>query len=183
MPVPRNVAETTTNINEALGKMVMVVKNTLLTNKIRLESDIAPDLPRVQGDPQELQQVFINLINNAAGAMKGGGILKVKTRVIANGERIAIEFEDTGSGIPKKDQQKIFDPFFTTKKVGEGTGLGLSMSYGIIKKFGGDINFISFPAEEYPDKHGTTFTVQLPVVSPTPEEQAAEKSAETSQPG
>jgi two-component system NtrC family sensor kinase len=175
--------ETTTNINEALGKMVMVVKNTLLTNKIRLESDISPDLPRVQGDPQELQQVFINLINNAAGAMKGGGILKVKTREIANGERIAIEFEDTGSGIPKKDQPKIFDPFFTTKKVGEGTGLGLSMSYGIIKKFGGDINFVSFPAEEYPDKHGTTFTVQLPVVSPILEKQAAEKFAETSQPG
>jgi two-component system, NtrC family, sensor kinase len=174
-------SETTTNINEALGKMVMVVKNTLLTNKVLLETDIPPDLPRVQGDPQELQQVFINLINNAVGAMKGGGVLKVRTRLIANGERIAIEFEDTGSGIAKKDQQKIFDPFFTTKKVGEGTGLGLSMSYGIIKKFGGDINFISFPAEEYPDKHGTIFTVQLPVVSQPGEEQAPEKPAEVKQ--
>ncbi len=172
-------AETSTNLSEALGKMVMVVKNTLLTNKIRLESDISDDLPRVQGDPQQLQQVFINLINNAVGAMKGGGILKIKTRLFANGQRIAVEFEDTGSGIPKKDQPKIFDPFFTTKKVGEGTGLGLSMSYGIIKKFGGDINFISYPAAEYPDKHGTTFTVQLPVVSPTPENEAAEKSSET----
>ncbi len=70
--------ETSTDISEALGKMVIVVKNTLLTNKIRLESDIPPNLPRVQGDPQELQQVFINLINNAAGAMKGGGILQDK---------------------------------------------------------------------------------------------------------
>jgi two-component system, NtrC family, sensor kinase len=157
--------ETSTDINEALGKMVIVVKNTLLTNKIRLESDITPNLPKVQGDPKELQQVFINLINNAVGAMKGGGVLKIKTRLIADGQRIGIEFEDTGSGIPKKDQPKIFDPFFTTKKVGEGTGLGLSMSYGIIKKFGGDISFVSYPAEEYPEKHGTTFTVQLSVVS------------------
>ena len=149
--------------------MVMVVKNTLLTNKIRLESDITPNLPRVQGDPQELQQVFINLINNAAGAMKGGGILMIKTRLFADGQRLAIEIEDTGSGIPKKDQPKIFDPFFTTKKVGEGTGLGLSMSYGIIKKCGGDISFVSYPAAEYPEKHGTTFTVQLPVVSSTEE--------------
>jgi two-component system, NtrC family, sensor kinase len=174
--------ETSTDIGEALGKMVTVVKNTLLTNKIRLESDIGINLPRVQGDPQELQQVFINLINNAAGAMKGGGILKVKTRLIGNGQRVAIEFEDTGSGIPKKDQPKIFDPFFTTKKVGEGTGLGLSMSYGIIKKCGGDIHFVSYPAGEYPEKHGTTFTVQLPVVSPAEAISSVETSSETTKP-
>jgi signal transduction histidine kinase len=103
--------------------------------------------------------------------MQGGGILRIKTRLIADGQRVAIEIEDTGSGIPKKDQPKIFDPFFTTKKVGEGTGLGLSMSYGIIKKVGGDINFVSYPAAEYPEKHGTTFTVQLPVVNPSVERQ------------
>jgi signal transduction histidine kinase len=172
--------ETTTDIGEVLQKMLAVVKNTLLTRKVRLESEIGTNLPRVQGDPQELQQVFINLINNAAGAMAGGGVLRIKTRLIANGQGIAIEFEDTGCGIPKKDQPKIFDPFFTTKKVGEGTGLGLSMSYGIIKKSGGDINFISYPAEEYPEKHGTTFIVQLPVVSkegekPTPVDVAKDK--------
>ncbi len=116
--------ETTTDLNEALTKMIFVVKNTLLTKKIRLESDIIPNLPRVQGDPQELQQVLINLINNAVAAMRGGGILRIKTRLIAEGQRVAVEIEDTGSGIPKKDQPKIFDPFFTTKKVGEGTGLG-----------------------------------------------------------
>ena len=172
--------ETSTDISETLSKMVMVVKNTMLTKKIRLESDIIQDLPRVQGDPQELQQVFINLINNAAGAMKGGGIVKIKTRLIANGQRIAIDIEDTGIGISKKDQPKIFDPFFTTKKVGEGTGLGLSMSYGIIKKFGGDINFISYPAAEYPEKHGTIFTVQLPVTNQTGRnEPQVEKVAET----
>ena len=81
-----------------------------------------------------------------------------------DGKRLAIEFTDTGNGIPREAQAKIFDPFFTTKKTGEGTGLGLSMSYGIITKFGGNIMFTSYPAEEYPEKHGTTFTVYLPII-------------------
>ncbi|MGQ9920425.1 MAG: ATP-binding protein [Desulfobacca sp.] len=170
--------ETTTDLNETLTKLLTVVKNTLLTKKIRLESEITPNLPRVQGDPQELQQVFINLINNAMAAMKGGGILSLRTRLSPSGKRVEVIVEDTGSGIPKKDQSRIFDPFFTTKKVGEGTGLGLSVSYGIIKKIGGDITFVSYPAEEYPEKHGTIFTVHLPVAgpetkSPTPETQGA----------
>ena len=80
-------------------------------------------------------------------------------------ERVAIEFTDTGSGIPREAQAKIFDPFFTTKETGKGTGLGLSMSYGIITKFGGNIIFTSYPADEYPEKHGTTFTVYLPIIS------------------
>ena len=167
--------ETTTDLTEALNKMIVVVKNTLLTKKIRLESEIASDLPRVQGDPQELQQVFINLINNAIAAMKGGGILRLATRLSPDGQEVTVTVEDTGSGIPKKDQPRIFDPFFTTKKVGEGTGLGLSMTYGIIKKIGGDITFVSFPAQEYPEKHGTIFTVHLPVarVAATPTEASA----------
>lgn len=80
-------------------------------------------------------------------------------------KRVAIEFSDTGSGIPREVQPKIFDPFFTTKETGEGTGLGLSMSYGIITKFGGNILFTSYPEEEYPEKHGTAFTVYLPVMA------------------
>jgi two-component system NtrC family sensor kinase len=159
------VTETTADITSILDKTLTVVKNTLLTKKIRLESSFAPDLPRVKGDPRELQQVFINLINNAVDAMKGGGVLKVVTMRAPDGKRVAIEFCDTGNGIPREAQAKIFDPFFTTKKTGEGTGLGLSMSYGIITKFGGNILFTSYPADEYPEKHGTTFTVYLPMVS------------------
>ena len=150
-----------------------MVKNTLLTKKTRLESSLAPDLPLAKGDPQELQQVFINLINNARDAMKGGGELRVNTQLAPDGKRLAIEFTDTGDGIPRAIQPKIFDPFFTTKATGEGTGLGLSMSYGIIKKFGGNIIFTSYPAEEYPEKHGTTFTVYLPTVS-SPEAEASD---------
>jgi len=173
--------ETTADVTTALEKTLAVVKNTLLTKKIRLEARLAPGLPRVVGDPSEMQQVFINLINNAMDAMKGGGILKVVTELAADGKRVAIEFADTGNGIPREAQPKIFDPFFTTKMTGQGTGLGLSVSYGIIKKFGGNIIFTSYPADEFPEKHGTTFTVYLPVASekaaaetePRPEEQAA----------
>jgi two-component system, NtrC family, sensor kinase len=157
--------ETKTDVNFILEKTLAVVKNTLLTKKIRLEVKLAPDLPLAQGDPQELQQVFINMINNARDSMKGGGLLQVSTIPAPDGKRLAIEFTDTGNGIPRDIQPKIFDPFFTTKKTGEGTGLGLSMSYGIITKSGGNIIFTSFPADEYPEKHGTTFTVYLPIIS------------------
>ncbi|MFZ5450969.1 MAG: ATP-binding protein [Thermodesulfobacteriota bacterium] len=174
--------ETTTEINTVLEKMLAVVQNTLLIKKIRLESSLAPSLPRAKGDPRELQQVFINLVNNAMDAMKGGGLLKVDTRLSPDGKRVAIEFTDTGNGIPKESQAKIFDPFYTTKKVGEGTGLGLSVSYGIISKFGGNIIFTSYPAAEYPEKHGTTFTVFLPVVSETEAEATAPQEGEESPP-
>jgi PAS domain S-box-containing protein len=170
--------ETNTEINNILEQMLAVVQNTLLTKKIRLETNLAPNLPRVKGDPRELQQVFINLINNAMDAMRGGGQLKVDTRLSPDARRVAIEFTDTGNGIPRENQAKIFDPFFTTKKVGEGTGLGLSVSYGIITKFGGNIIFTSYPADEYPEKHGTTFTVYLSVVSDTEAEAARPKEGE-----
>ncbi|RJR40739.1 MAG: sensor histidine kinase [Deltaproteobacteria bacterium] len=173
--------ETSAEINSILQQMLAVVKNNLLIKKILLASNLAPNLPRVKGDPQELQQVFINLVNNAMDAMKGGGLLKVDTRLSPDGKRVAVEFTDTGNGIPKESQVKIFDPFFTTKKVGEGTGLGLSVSYGIIKKIGGNIIFASYPADEYPEKHGTTFTVYLPVTSAT-EAEALPREGEQSVP-
>jgi two-component system, NtrC family, sensor kinase len=157
--------ETKADANSILEKTLAVVKNTLLTKKIRLETSLTPGLPLAQGDPQELRQVFINLINNAADAMQGGGTLKIITTPSPDGKRVAIEFNDTGSGIPREAQAKIFDPFFTTKETGKGTGLGLSMSYGIITKTGGNIMFTSFPADEYPEKHGTTFTVYLPIIT------------------
>ncbi|MHB9073324.1 MAG: ATP-binding protein [Desulfobaccales bacterium] len=164
--------ETKADVNSIMEKTLAVVKNTLLTKKVRLETSLAPGLPLAQGDPQELRQVFINMINNARDAMTGGGLLKVSTNLTPDSSRLAIEFTDTGNGIPREAQAKIFDPFFTTKETGKGTGLGLSMSYGIITKFGGNILFTSFPADEYPEKHGTTFTVYLPIVT-GPEAEAA----------
>jgi len=166
------VTETSAKVTGILEKTLTVVQNTLLTKKIRLETGLTPGLPRVKGDPRELQQVFINLINNAMDAMRGGGLLRIKTLLAPDGRRVAIEFSDTGNGIPREAQPKIFDPFFTTKKTGEGTGLGLSTSYGIITKSGGNIIFTSYPAGEYPEKHGTTFTVYLPLASETESEAA-----------
>lgn len=169
-------AETTADVNQVLEKMLAVVGNTLLTKKIRLESSLEPDLPRVKGDPRELQQVFINMVHNAMDSMKGGGTLRVSTRLAPDGKRVAIEFSDTGCGIPREVQPRIFDPFFTTKKTGEGTGLGLSVSYGIVSKYGGNIIFSSYPEAEYPDKHGTTFRIYLPV-APKAEAAAGEEAA------
>uniref|UniRef100_A0A7V4LDA2 histidine kinase n=1 Tax=Desulfobacca acetoxidans TaxID=60893 RepID=A0A7V4LDA2_9BACT len=170
------------DINALLERMLSVIKNTLLTKKINLVSNFAPDLPRVNGDPTELQQVFINLVNNAMDAMKGGGELNVSTRLSQDGKRVLIEVADTGNGIPEDIQARIFDPFFTTKPPGVGTGLGLSIVYGIISKFGGTITCKSFPAENYPDKHGTTFTVALPV-APAEELQPEPETRPAASPG
>ncbi len=90
-------------------------------------------LPKVKGDPGELQQVFFNIISNSISAMKeGGGLLKIVTRAVDNGRNVEIRISDTGTGIKKEHRAKIFDPFFTTKKVGEGTGLGLAISYALV---------------------------------------------------
>jgi two-component system NtrC family sensor kinase len=135
--------------------------NTLVTKKVDLKTDIEEDLPRVKGDGQQLEQVFLNIINNAVAAMDRGGILTISAHRSNGAVRVA--FADTGRGIPKENLDKIFEPFFTTKKVGEGTGLGLSVSYGIVKKFGGDIQVFSKSEADGDGQPGTTFTVILPV--------------------
>jgi signal transduction histidine kinase len=119
------------------------------------------ELPPVKGDPDELQQVFLNIINNAAYAMKGGGALSVTTQSIDDGRRVEIRISDTGPGIKKEHRKRIFDPLFTTKKVGDGTGLGLSVSYGIITRHRGMLSFETKTKEES-DTPGTTFIITLP---------------------
>lgn len=151
---------TSADLVSSLRKVVDVVRNTLLTEKVDLEVDLPEELPEVTGSSQELEQVFLNIINNAVAAMEGGGILSIK--VGRKGDFVQVDFRDTGPGIPDDIRDKIFEPFFTTKKVGEGTGLGLSVSYGIVKKFGGEIRVESrtgHPAGET----GATFSVLLPV--------------------
>jgi len=109
----------------------------------------------------------LNLINNAVLAMPQGGQLTVTTRLNPARDRVKIRFADTGVGIKRENLPKIYDPFFTTRKVGEGTGLGLSVSYAIIKKFQGAITCESSTKEEFPEKDsGTTFTITLPVATP-----------------
>jgi signal transduction histidine kinase len=126
--------------------------------------DYQPDLPPTVMDPAQMQQVFMNLIINAAEAMSGVGRLTVTARLDANRRVIQAGFRDTGHGISAEDMGRIFDPFFTTKEVGHGTGLGLAISFGIVKEHGGTITVESAAGE------GTTFTIELPLRTPVGEE-------------
>ncbi len=156
-------SEYSTDVNLNLERVISVVENVLVTKKITLVKNLAEDLPKVRGDSGHLQQVFMNFITNAFGAMEEGGVLTVATRRNIPGNKVEILFKDTGQGIKREYRDKIFDAFFTTKRVGEGTGLGLSVSYGIVTKYDGDITFETVAEEEDRERKGTTFTVSLPV--------------------
>jgi signal transduction histidine kinase len=112
------------------------------------------DLPAVLGSNNRLQQVFLNLFMNARDAMPNGGMLEVRTA--SNNGYVEVEITDTGTGIPRENLIRIFDPFFTTKSSGRGTGLGLSVSYGIIKEHAGKIDVRSTPGK------GTSFRLEFP---------------------
>ncbi len=143
------------------------IDRTLALMEPRLKNDIEVvreygDLPRVRCYPGQLNQVFLNLLMNACDVVEGGGTLTVRSERTDGGVRL--EFHDDGPGIPPDVQSRIFDPFFTTKPVGQGTGLGLSLSHGIIERHGGRIQVVSEPGE------GTSFVIDLPLdATPAPE--------------
>jgi signal transduction histidine kinase len=141
------------DINRNLDSTLNVVRNEI-KYKASVKKDYG-DLPEVLCHPQQLNQVFMNLFVNAAQAIEKDGEIKVQTRA-ANGF-VEIRISDTGVGIPKENISKIFDPFFTTKDVGKGTGLGLNVSYNIIKEHNGTIEVDSTVGQ------GTIFTVRIPV--------------------
>ncbi|MGO9379564.1 MAG: two-component system sensor histidine kinase NtrB [Dissulfurispiraceae bacterium] len=151
------------DINKNMDEVLDVIGRTIIMNKITTIKDFASSLPTVRGEPGEFQQVFFNLINNAIAAMSGGGILTVCTSAVDEGRCVEVRISDTGCGIKKQHRTKIFDPLFTTKKVGEGTGLGLSVSYGIVTHNGGTLTFETRTPEES-ESPGTTFIVTLPAV-------------------
>ncbi|MFH0787186.1 MAG: ATP-binding protein [Pseudomonadota bacterium] len=155
-------------VNDELEKVLAVVQNTLLMRKINLEKRLQDGLPEVQADSRQLQQVFLNIINNAIDAMsKGRGTLTITTQPAKESDQVEILFQDTGEGIGEDYLGKIFDPFFTTKGVGKGTGLGLSVSYAIVDKFGGTISVAeSKTAQKHPGNSGTIFKISLPVKKP-----------------
>jgi two-component system NtrC family sensor kinase len=145
-------------INELLEEMVALSAQRARYSKVAIETHLEEGLPPLQVSQTELQQVFLNLINNALDAMENtGGSLKISSH--HDDGRVLIEVADNGPGIPRSNLARIFDPFFTTKPVGKGTGLGLSICYGIIKKMGGEIDVNSVL------DMGTTFRIQLPVQS------------------
>ena len=158
--------EETVDISQSVNIVINIVKNTLLTKKIDLVTQVPENLPRLRGDSREFQQVIFNLINNSMAAMdETGGTLTLSA--YKKDGWVNLSVADTGIGIPDAIKSQIFDPFFTTKKVGEGTGLGLSLCYGIVKKYGGNIKFKSRSAENNPEGYtGTTFTVSMPIYEP-----------------
>jgi PAS domain S-box-containing protein len=143
------------DINRAITRTLFLLENQTLFQNITIEKHLAENLPLVPGDIQQLNHLFMNIILNAAQAMKGNGKLIVKTVLEAENDQVKIEISDTGPGIPEDFLPHIFDPFFTTKEEGEGTGLGLSMVYGIVQNHGGKISVKSAPGK------GATFIVQL----------------------
>jgi len=151
------------DINEAIKDIVNVVDHSLQMNDIELRLDMASELPMVEGDSRQMQQVLLNLINNAVAAMRQNGRLEIKTALDADLEKIIVVVRDNGHGIPKEHIDKIFDPFFTTKSEGEGTGLGLFVSHGIISKYKAIVTCESSTVETSQKHRGTAFTLALRV--------------------
>jgi signal transduction histidine kinase len=153
------------NINEVLIETVSLIEHQLTMHKIALTTDLQENIPIIRANASMLQQVFTNIIINALHAMSDGGNLIITNRYSPGLGgflgAVEINFSDDGCGIPAEMQKNIFEPFFTTKEVGQGTGLGLSVSYGIIKEHGGEIKVESV------EGCGTTFIIILPLEKST----------------
>ncbi|MDE3118799.1 MAG: response regulator [Nitrospirota bacterium] len=157
----------------------------LIGESVKLEVNLAPELPRVKADPAQIGQVLLNLVNNARDAMPTGGLLTMTTRhlmlqgspddkeyaELPPGSYAMVSVRDTGCGMPPEILERIFEPFFTTKELGKGTGLGLSTVYGLIAQIGGHIRVASQPGQ------GTCVTILLPEVGQVLDESASQPSA------
>ena len=144
------------SINDVVRRTVRLIRNQKLFQQVAIEERLASDLPAVNGDVNRLQQVVLNLCLNAREALTDDGTIHLETR--AEHDHVILEVRDTGHGIKAEDLEQIFDPFFSTKPVGQGTGLGLSVSYGIVDQHDGRIEVDSEEGK------GTTFTVLLPAI-------------------
>ena len=143
------------NLNSVMTDTVSLLDHPLKKAGVEVKLDLDPSLPPTLGSDGKLQQVFMNLVLNARDSMPQGG--RVRVRTYARNSSIVVEVEDEGQGISSQDIKRVYDPFFTSKEVGEGVGLGLSVSYGIVQEHSGQISVDSRPGK------GTTFRVELPV--------------------
>lgn len=164
--------------NSAVEDTLSLIGHQISLQSIEIQRRLAPQLPRVRGNKNQLQQVFMNITLNAYHAMPEGGKFTITTRVVPAipppaGQWVEVRFSDTGCGIPKESLHRIFDPFFTTRPVGRGTGLGLSIAYSIVRQHGGTIGVESQVGM------GSTFTVSLPTLSAVPS--TAQAGAEAAQ--
>ncbi len=153
------------NLNDCVIQTVDMIRHTFEMDDIDLKLHLDPELPEIYADDDRIRQVILNLLNNSRDAIGKGGEIHIWTFV--SGEQVIIEIGDTGCGIPPEIKDRIFDPFFTTKPPRQGTGLGLSVSYGIIEDHGGTIEVYSPPKEEKHLKYGlkTVFVIRLPLGS------------------
>ncbi len=151
---PSSGEKTLTNLHLVIDDIVIFTRQNLARNNIEVEREYDPMLPPVMVVSDQIKQVFMNLINNSIDACKKGGVISIKTK--AGEDSVVLSFGDNGQGIKQNDLPRVFDPFFTTKPVAMGTGLGLSVSYGIIRRHGGTITVTSKAGD------GTTFTIILP---------------------
>lgn len=147
------------DMNDAIREVLGFLEKEIIFRNIRLDLVLAEDLPRVMSDRGQVQQVLLNIFNNALDALleEKEGVITITTN--AEDQKIRVSVSDNGHGIPKDKLKKIFEPFYSTKEKGKGTGLGLFISYGIIKKLGGNIL-----VESEADK-GTNFTIEIPAAS------------------
>jgi PAS domain S-box-containing protein len=150
-----------TNLNEVIRKTLSILQHQPLFHNVDFVLELDEELPTIYGNSIRLNQVVMNIIVNAAQAMDGHGRLVITSKVRANHDMAEITIQDSGHGIPPELHEKIFDPFFSTKATGEGSGLGLSVSYAIVKEHKGTIRVTSTPEK------GTTFSLRFPVVMET----------------
>lgn len=144
------------NLNQIIEETLTLAAHPFRAANVQVVRNLQSDLALILGSSNRLQQVFLNLFLNAKDAMPSGGMLEVRSA--ANNGTVEIEISDTGTGIQRENLSRIFDPFFTTKATGRGTGLGLSVSYGIIKEHAGKIEVRSTPGK------GTSFRLEFPAV-------------------
>jgi signal transduction histidine kinase len=152
-------AFTSVQLNDILKQLLLFLGQHLDRHKIRLETLLEPDLPEIEANAQQLQQVFLNLLNNAADAMPNGGTVRVETKAEKDEhgkELVAVSVSDNGIGITQDEQKRIFEPFFSTKDLRQGAGLGLSIAARIVRQHEGTIELASEPGV------GTTFTIRFP---------------------
>ncbi len=148
------------DVNETIRQCVKLLQHRTLFHNIEVIQNLETDLPKVPGNPGELEQVFTNLMLNAVDAMEGRGRITICSEPDPAAQQVLLKFTDTGPGILPEIREKIFEPFFTTKPVGVGTGLGLSVVYGVIQRHDGSIEV------ESTHGGGAAFTIRLPLEAP-----------------
>jgi signal transduction histidine kinase len=161
-----------TNLNEVVTDTLLLIENQLKSwSSISVVTALAPELPTLHCDRNQITQLLINLLTNARDAMPRGGTVTIRTGLADDGETLLLSVSDNGVGIPDTIQSRLFDPFFTTKPPGQGTGLGLSIVAGIVQAHHGEVHLASAVGQ------GTTFTVSLPCLPAGAAEAPLERAA------